>query len=205
MSFCPTGWLELDAASLVASLNLRCRTSSIACFVAARSRDSCGADLGTASSRLVPWKWDSRSDRTLRALRFRRRSLFLMLSFWPCSGAAERPCLVWKTRQRCRGDHRRSEQPHQCAPTQRALGVRVRTWVRAATPPQSAADARKVKWSRPSPLDSPLAARCECSTTKALFLVLFRRYANHFDLRTFKFGYQLALAAQPTIRGTALP
>jgi hypothetical protein len=41
-SFCATGSL-IDAATVVASLNLRYRTRSIACFVAARSRDSCGA------------------------------------------------------------------------------------------------------------------------------------------------------------------
>jgi len=42
MSFCATGSL-IDAASVVASPNLRCRSSSIACFVAARSGDNGGA------------------------------------------------------------------------------------------------------------------------------------------------------------------
>lgn len=116
----------------------------------------------------------------------------------PCSGAAERPCaLVWKTRQRCRG----RQSPKRAATSVRADAAGPwRAHSRLDRKQQRRPDLGrrpKSKWSHPSPLDSPnLAARRECSTTKALSLAL-GTIANHFDLRTFKFGSQLAIAPGP--------
>ena len=42
------------------------------------------------------------------------------------------------------GDHRRSEQPHQSAPTQRAIGVRIRALIESSNPGSIYADARRV-------------------------------------------------------------
>ena len=97
-SFCVTGSL-IAAASAAASLNLCCRSSSIACFVAARSGASCGAD---AKLLAVGWALG-------RGISVRRHVLSASLQaenglcdappWLPYSGAAEHACgLAWKTR-----------------------------------------------------------------------------------------------------------
>ena len=149
---------------------------------------------------MVAWKRDSRSDRTLRALRFRRRSLLLMLCLRGLAPVRRNVLVPWCGRRvsGAEGGHRRSEQPYHDAPTQRALGGRIRASTKNSNAGSIYAEVRRVN-GLALPLWIRQTARFECSTTKALFLLLLGTIANHFDLRTFKFGSQLAIAPRPAI------
>src|SRR5512139_1334067 len=76
------------------------------------------------SSRLST-RQNSRSDRPLRVLRVRRWSVLVMLRLGRLGPLGRSVLVTWRGR-RIRGpesNHRRSEQPHQSAPTPCALGV----------------------------------------------------------------------------------